>query len=674
MKQRIAGVALVSLVVVAAVLRLWQIDTLPPGFHFDESFEGLEAWRILTDPAYRPLFLTGNFGVAPLNAYANAAMFAVFGWLGGEPGPTAMRTTAALAGVLSVLALVGLAGELRHLDRRLTWLFPLLAGAVLATMRWHVHFSRIGIEPIFVPLIWAAALWLLLAGRRTGRWWRYAAAGALLALAMYSYQGAWIIPLLAIPIVVHLWFYDRRQPAAPGLPFWGGTLLAAAVAAVLVTPLAFFFVQHPDLLILRPAQIAVAGDAATGVTGDPWTNLRASVLMFWPFGATGDLDPRRNLPGAPALNLWQALPFAVGVALAAMRAANPAYSILLISLAGLLLPGILSEYAPHFHRILGATAPVALLAGLGLDAIAGWLTSVAPPRWQRWQPGLWVAAALIAAGAVVAANSYFVRWARLPDLFYAFDAGLWRIGQDIASRPAGEAVYLTPRPADHPTLAFAWTTRPAGPGAPVSFDGRTIFPLTAAANTAAETYVAIDAEDFRTRLLLPEVLPAAAVSATVHDASGAPYATYYSRAPGQTPARAPQHPLAAALGDGIRLAGYDVQPAALAPGGILYLQLHWLVDGPPAAEWTVFTHLLARDGAGGYRQVAGRDSQPGGGSLPTTRWQAGWRVLDEYQIALPAELPPGIYTLAAGLYRPEDGRRLPADGAGIILGEVQIGE
>ena len=81
--------------IVAAGLRLWRIDSIPPGFHFDESFEGLEAWRILTDSSYRPIFLTGNFGVPPLNAYANALTFGIFGALGGEAGPTAMRTTAA---------------------------------------------------------------------------------------------------------------------------------------------------------------------------------------------------------------------------------------------------------------------------------------------------------------------------------------------------------------------------------------------------------------------------------------------------------------------------------------------------------------------------------------------------------------------------------------------------
>ena len=677
MKQRTAGVVLAALMIIAAAVRLWQIDTLPPGFHFDESFEGLEAWRILTEPTYRPIFLTGNFGVPPLNAYVNAVMFGVFGWLGGEPGPTAMRTTAALAGVLGVLVIFALAHELRQLDRkRLTWLFPLFAATLLATMRWHIHFSRMGIEPIFVPLLWSTAIWLFLRARRCRQWWAYASAGLVLALCMYTYQGAWVVPLLMIPIVVHLWHYDRRQPRQDpsGPRFWAGALTAAAVAGLLVAPLVFFFAQNAELLVLRPTQIAVAGDVHAGASGDPWANMRASILMFWPFGATGDLDPRRNLPGAPALNLWQAIPFWIGIALAIVRIANPAYSILLISLGGLLLPGILSEYAPHFHRVLGAAAPVALLAGLGLDAGAGWLTRVAPLRWRRFQPGAWVAAVLIVAGAFVAAHNYFVRWASLPDLFYAFDAGLWRIGQDIAAQPADAVVYLTPRPADHPTLAFAWTTRPGSHAAPISFDGRAIFPLTAGVNPTAETYVSVETEDFRTRLLLPEVLPAATVDTEIRDDSGQIYATYSTRAPGQTPQRPPQHPLAAMVGDGIRVAGYDVQPDTIAPGEILYLQLHWAVDAAPTQNWTVFTHLLRETAAGDYVQVAGRDSPPGAGSLPTTRWQAGWRILDEYQIAVPADLPAGVYTLAAGLSRPEDGRRLPPDGIGIILGEVRIDE
>jgi hypothetical protein len=46
-------------------------------------------------------------------------------------------------------------------------------------------------------------------------------------------------------------------------------------------------------------------------------------------------------------------------------------------------------------------------------------------------------------------------------------------------------------------------------------------------------------------------------------------------------------------------------------------------------------------------------------------------VLDEYQIPLPPELPPGTYRLATGFYTP-DGAKLPVGGQGIVLGEVVI--
>ncbi len=688
--RRIAILALAVTVLIAFALRLWRIDSLPPGFHFDESFEGLEAWRILTDHSYRPIFLSGNFGVTPLNAYANALMFGLFGMVGVEVGPVAMRTTAAVLGVAGVLAVFALATELRLLDpKRLTFAFPLLAAAVLATLRWHIHFSRMGIEPIFVPLFWAAAAWLLLRGWRLQSWVSFAGCGVMLALAMYSYQGAWIIPFLMIPVVLHLWLSDRRPDRRRTR--LRGPLVAAGVALLLVLPLAWYFVQNPDLLLLRPTQLAVIGDHPAA-PATPWQNALASVLMFVPLGQSGDLDPRRNVPGLAALNWWQFVPFAAGVVLALWRVRNPAYSTLLVGLVGLLLPGVFSEYAPHFHRILGAAAPAALLCGLGLDALVRWGLVQSQPsarrparRWGAWAAGA-LAVTIVLGGAVVAARDYFVRWAALPDLFYAFDTGLWQIGQELARQPAGAVTYLTPRPADHPTLAFALATASnavPGPALPISFDGRQVLPLTDGPNAAVENYVVIQTEDFRTRLLLPEVLPQASIVETITEPGGAVYANVYARPPGSLAARPPEHALDAALNDAISLAGYDVQPAALHPGDILYLQLHWRVHAVSGEDWTVFTHLLRREdgekagnreganGHGGFVQVAGRDSPPGGGSLPTSRWQPGWRVLDEYQIQLPGDLPPGTYTLAAGLYR-ADGARLPADGPGILLGDVVI--
>jgi hypothetical protein len=688
---------LAFVLVLALALRLWRINLLPPGFHFDEAFEGLEAWRILHDPAYRPLFLTGNFGVLPLNAYANALAFAIAESLGGAGGPTTMRVTAAVFGTLGVLAVYGVADELRLADAPRSGLspaFPLWSAAVLALMRWHLHFSRMGIEPILTPLIWAGSTWLLLRTWRTGSWWSAIGGGMLLAAAMYAYQGAWIIPLLAVVTAVLLILRpattetgnlasvegDRRWRPASSFPLStmllkstriSQLLLAALVALLCVAPLAWYFWQQPDQFLLRPAQIAVVGEGGASASASPGQMAWATAKMFGPFGAPGDQDPRRNLPGAPALNLWLAIPFYLGLALVLLHWRRLASLILLTSLVGLLLPGVLSEYAPHFHRVLGAAAPVALLCGLGLDWL--WGVGKAGAVALRWPAAMLRLATvlLLVLGGVVSLRDYFVRWAALPDLFYAFDVGLWEVGQQIATMPSETQLYLTPRDAGHPTLAFALQTGAAAAPRVISFDGRHIFPLTAAKTDRPETYAAIEHEDFRTRLLLPEIFPSAVVTREISDAQGAIYARFYTRPAQTTPQRPPQQPFAAEIGDGIRLLGYDLQPATLHPGEMLYLQLHWLVDQQPAGDWTVFTHVTSTNAGGTPTVVAGHDSRPGEGSLPTVRWQAGWRVLDEYQIPLPAELAPGVYTLEIGLYQ-ASGEQLPAGQPSLVLGEVTI--
>lgn len=667
--SRLSRSALLLLILaVAAALRLWQIDSIPPGFHFDESFEGLEAWRILTEPGYRPIFLTGNFGVPPLNAYANALMFGLFQLVGGEAGPTAMRVTAALFGVAGVAAVYLLAAEMRQHEPDLPAAFPFLAAASLALLRWHLHFSRMGIEPVIVPLLWASSAWLLLRGWRTGGWLSFLGAGALLAATIYTYQGAWVIPILAALLAGHLALSDRPRLAVR----WTGLLAAAGLALLLVLPLAAFFRQNPDLLLLRPGQIASVGQegaAPASLAANIWATLR----MFGP-GQTGDLDPRRNLPGEPALNLWQVAPFYLGLALAIWRIKRPVYALLVAGLAGLLLPGVLSEYAPHFHRVLGAAAPAALLSGLGLAWIWRWGST----RWRQAAPRKWAGLAVMGAallalvwGGTAAARDYFVRWAVLPDLFYAFDVGLWEIGQWVAAQPAETPVYLTPRDSSHATLAFAWRPRSDSRPAPDSFDGRHVFPLTAAVTAQPEQYVVIEHEDFRTRLLLPGVFPGAGTGPEIEDGWGQVYSRIYTRPAGAEPQLEPTVPLDAPLGDGVRLGGYDLLPAAPAPGDILYVRLHWLVDARPAADWTVFVHLLGQPKADGNPLWVGKDSPPGNASLPTSRWQPGWRIIDEYAMPLPADLPPGSYQLEIGMYQ-AGGARLPASGEAIRLGAVQV--
>ncbi len=73
------------------------------------------------------------------------------------------------------------------------------------------------------------------------------------------------------------------------------------------------------------------------------------------------------------------------------------------------------------------------------------------------------------------------------------------------AQPDDAVIYMTPRGGEHATLAFA--LRGPGDVPPHRFDGRHVFPVTQGENRADEYYLVVEHEDFRTRLLLPEVLP-----------------------------------------------------------------------------------------------------------------------------------------------------------------------
>ena len=134
----------------------------------------------------------------------------------------------------------------------------------------------------------------------------------------------------------------------------------------------------------------------------------------------------------------------------------------------------------------------------------------------------------------------------------------------------------------------------------------------------------------------------------------------------------PGFALQAALGDAVRLTGYDASAQVIAGMGALRLTMHWLAEKKPAADYTVFVQLL-RDG----KLVAQYDGQPRDGKYPTSTWDAGEVVVDTAALVLPAQLAPGEYRLITGMYTPADTRRLAvkqaeADADFVDLGGVTV--
>ncbi|TEU15322.1 MAG: hypothetical protein E3J21_13510 [Anaerolineales bacterium] len=109
------------------------------------------------------------------------------------------------------------------------------------------------------------------------------------------------------------------------------------------------------------------------------------------------------------------------------------------------------------------------------------------------------------------------------------------------------------------------------------------------------------------------------------------------------------------LGDQVEFHGYSLESAQVEPGGLLRLTLYWRAHQRMTVSYTVFTHLLGKDGD----TWGQRDNIPVKGTYPTTGWAEGEVITDEYEIAVKSDAPPGAYQIEVGMYDAATGQRLP---------------
>jgi hypothetical protein len=114
--------------------------------------------------------------------------------------------------------------------------------------------------------------------------------------------------------------------------------------------------------------------------------------------------------------------------------------------------------------------------------------------------------------------------------------------------------------------------------------------------------------------------------------------------------------------DGLPIVVLDAH-AVCAPGG-LALAVTWAAARIPQADWSVYVHALAADGA-----LLGQGDQraPVYGLRPTSGWAAGEVIADSYPIALPEGAAParvdyGLYVATAdGSFRNDFSASAPVD-------------
>ncbi len=126
--------------------------------------------------------------------------------------------------------------------------------------------------------------------------------------------------------------------------------------------------------------------------------------------------------------------------------------------------------------------------------------------------------------------------------------------------------------------------------------------------------------------------------------------------------RAPQQTSDAVLANRVRVLGYDASRET----DELRVAIYWSPLARLDRDYTTFVHLLD---ARGNKVAQGNDQPVGGSFYPTSLWQVGEVLRDEFVIPLPSNLAHDTYRLSVGMYSQPDGEML---GEPAIVGVVEI--
>jgi 4-amino-4-deoxy-L-arabinose transferase-like glycosyltransferase len=616
--------AALVLVVVALALRVWQLDTVPPGLSHDEAYDALNAVEILRGA--RPLFFESNNGREPLFMYLVAPVFGLLG-----PGVVQLRLVSALAGAAAagMTLLLG-----RALFGRLEgW----IAGVLVAVSFWPIFESRLGLRAVLIPPLVALMAYALWRWRCSGQIGWAAVAGGALGLALDTYTPSRFAPLVPLLFVAHVAFW-RLVPIRRALI---GLVAATAVAALLFAPLALYFLSHPGSFTGRADQVNDLRFILQSGDIRPLVEDSLNTLMM--FTVVGDQSMRYNLADRPVFDLATGLFFYAGAValLRRLRFGDAAAALALIGLVVGLLPSAITGESPHFLRAIGAQPFVFLLAAVGLGALARGTLLTA----QLAQRAVLLVVAL---GALLSMRDYFLVWPDQRQGREIYGAQMAAVATELDNGlPAGRIFVSAeyPRDLDRFVLDLQSGLRPSDV---TWYDGRIALP--------------ISTEGRSTYLVSANARPPLAVADQLGIVPGGGDVDRIDvpRPPGLTPSTR----TSVRVGDALELIGYDLPEAAL-PGEVARVALYWRVLAQPPDDVALFVHAVGNLGS--------QWAQMDGLGYPREGWRPGDLLIQWHDLQIPVGAPPVELQLEAGAYRRSDGQRLPAVANGRTDDRIRLG-
>ena len=636
-----------GLTALAGALRIIHLAGMPPGLYHDEAINGLDALRVLRG-SY-PVYFPANHGREPLFLYLVAVAVKA---VGRTPG--AVRLPAAVCGTLTIPVTYWMT---RAWFKRST---ALLSAAIMATMLWHVHLSRTGFRAVTLPLMVGSFLAVIGHALRSQRPLTWAVAGALYGLSFYSYVAVRFTPVPLLGLGVYLLCIRR------GRDLWPGVLCFAGGALLCLLPLAIYTLGHWHVVMGRPSQVSIINPAVNG--GAFWRTLWSHVVRtMGMFFVRGDTIARHNVPGRPVFTVPLGAAMVLGTARAGVRArgGDAGSALVLVWLAGMLVPTVAAADAPHFLRAVGILPVLAILPALGIET----LLDAHVQKGYRVYPAILIALAL-AYGLGSTVRDYFVDYAQSADTRYAFESAAVELASEINRFTGtgwdGQALNDGIPPVDAGRRVLVdrrlWEAWDAVPFLVPQQESVTLIqpkspqPLEEADHVLLLLWPYGDLEPQLAALPRPATIKVDVGPLTRGDLEDEPYPAYaaYEIGPGADPTAdvagrfRDTRSRDTRFRDTLSLVDYSVDVTSGDLRRSYTVQLNWRAEMAPSADYTAFVYLCD-ERCTASTILAQDDAQPGTTFYPTSLWRPGVVVVDTRTLHLPATAPPTV-TVGVGLY------------------------
>lgn len=640
----------IVLLLVALFLRVYGLDDIPPGLHYDEAANAILAANIARGQTY-PLFIEAYTGKGVFFFYLAGAFMRLLG-----ASVFSLRLTSALIGTLTVLITYQLAREMfTHQGAEDSRWLALFSASLLATSYWHVTLSRYGFRAVSQPLLQGLTLWFLWRGLRRGSTGSLALSGLCCGATAYTYLASRVFPVILLLIFLCLLILEKGN-----LRRRLSQIAVFAVPAVVVfAPLGFYFLTHPQAFSVRISQVSLFNPELNqgDVLGTFW---RAARLAFGMISLRGEPLWRFNLPGKPVFSWPLSLLLLIGLASSVVKLVHSKdqlerifHFLMLIWLPVMLLPSILAvKEVPSALRSIGLLPLLVFLPAQGLWIATRWLARLIPAAVSK--AVLPVAALILLLGLSTLATfrDYFVLWARAAPVYYDNDGDLVDAARYLNQLDtADQEIFVSSIHYRHPTMAFLarsydrikWLVGQQTVVFPKGTDKKAlyIFPHSARLD---ET-------------LIEEFFPPSALVKDTLGPDGKSAFTAYLFEPEQLPGISPQEPMSVNLGNTLEFLGYDVFHASR-----LAFHFYWRVLEPADRDdYSVFVHLVDQWGS--------RWGQVGFFDYPSAQWSPGDIIINRKEIDVEPGAPPGEYQALVGIYSASLDSRLPRlDEDGKIVG------